>query len=77
MTVRTGNLLYTSGHLPISLEGEMTTGKVREAFFCVGVPGHVCMYVCMPLGYLFWVKGERGWEDNRPLGSCTDVVVLL
>lgn len=28
MTVRTGNLLYTSGHLPISLEGEMTTGKV-------------------------------------------------
>ncbi|CAM9093620.1 unnamed protein product, partial [Scytosiphon promiscuus] len=27
MTVRTGNLLYTSGHLPISLEGEMTTGK--------------------------------------------------
>lgn len=29
MTVRTGNLLYTSGHLPISLEGEMMTGKVR------------------------------------------------
>lgn len=28
MTVRTGNLLYTSGHLPISLEGDMTTGKV-------------------------------------------------
>ncbi|CAM9681370.1 unnamed protein product [Pylaiella littoralis] len=30
MTVRTGNLLYTSGHLPISLEGEMTTGKVGQ-----------------------------------------------
>lgn len=28
MTVRTGNLLYTSGHLPISLEGDMTIGKV-------------------------------------------------
>ena len=28
MSVRTGNLLYTSGHLPISLEGDLTTGKV-------------------------------------------------
>ncbi|CAM9939801.1 unnamed protein product [Ectocarpus sp. 8 AP-2014] len=30
MTVRTGNLLYTSGHLPTSLEGETTTGKVGQ-----------------------------------------------
>eukprot|EP00904_Undaria_pinnatifida_P006158 jgi/Undpi1/2672/HiC_scaffold_13.g06050.m1 len=30
MSVRTGSLLYTSGHLPISLEGEMTTGKVGQ-----------------------------------------------
>lgn len=29
MSVRTGNLLYTAGHLPISLDGELTTGKVK------------------------------------------------
>ncbi|CAM9565076.1 unnamed protein product [Ascophyllum nodosum] len=28
MSVRTGNLLYTAGHLPISIDGELTTGKV-------------------------------------------------
>lgn len=28
MSVRTGNLLYTAGHLPISLDGHMMTGKV-------------------------------------------------
>lgn len=31
MSVRTGNLLYTAGHLPISLDGKLTTGKVRIA----------------------------------------------
>lgn len=31
MSVRTGNLLYTAGHLPISVDGELTTGKVNMA----------------------------------------------
>lgn len=33
MSVRTGNLLYTAGHLPISFDGELTTGKVKMKTF--------------------------------------------